>query len=184
MNYPIINGMVLRSYILLMLFQIIISCRSPQDSENRRIVHEWIGKEIIFPDLISRSQINKSTNNNLKIVTRINGNCYPCLSQLNHWKKLIEEISSEYQISFYIFIVADDYEIFNSINEKEIHFDYPFIYDRNDEFYRINKLPQKSAFHTMLLTEKNKVILIGNPIGNIALKDLYVKEIIKHQTGK
>lgn len=176
--------MVLKNYILLLLFQILISCRSPQDSENRRIVHEWIGQEIIFPDQIYGNQLNKPIDNNLKIVTRINGNCYPCLSQLKHWTKLIEEISSEYSISFYIFIVANDYEIFNSINEKEIHFDYPVIYDRNDEFYRKNGLPQKSAFHTMLLTEDNTVILIGNPIENAVLKDLYIKKIMEYQTDK
>ena len=157
-----------------------MSCENSQNSENRRIVNEWIGKEIVFPNQDSENNVNKCNDDNLKIVTRINGNCYPCLVQLKLWKKLIEELKSKHTISFYIFIVANDYEIFESVNEKEIHFDYPVIYDRNDEFYKKNRLPQRSYLQTMLLTDKNKVILIGNPVVNDVLKDLYIEQIKKY----
>lgn len=183
MNYLVIKGAV-KKYILLLLFQTLIFCKGPMVSENSRTVHEWMGEEIFFPDKVSGDPRDKPINDNLKIVTRINGNCYPCLSQLKYWTKLIDEITSKFSVSFYIFIVANDYEIFNLINEKEMHFDYPVVYDHNDEFSKINRLPQNDIFHTMLLTRDNKIILIGNPIHNNVLKDLYIKEILKHQSDR
>ena len=40
-----------------------------------------------------------------------------------------------------------------------------------------NKFPKEQAFQTFLLDKDNKVKVIGNPIQNLAVKDLYLKYI-------
>ena len=40
-------------------------------------------------------------------------------------------------------------------------------------------LPDKEEFHTFLLDEENRVLLVGNPVRNIKLKKLYL-DVIKN----
>ena len=59
-------------------------------------------------------------------------------------------------------------------------FHYTIFYDLDDSFERLNPhLPKNERFHTFLLDENNKVILIGNPTQNLKLKKLYIKELNK-----
>ena len=168
--------------LLLLLFQIIFSCKNSQDSEYENIVNEWIGKEILLPKI---SEGNKLYNpdSNLKIVTRINGNCYSCLSRLKNWKPFVEEVNNKYNIPVFIYMVISDSSIYTEINKKEIHFEYPVIFDTNNEFQKSNNLAQNNIFHTMLLNKSNKVILIGNPINNTKLKELYIEQVINHNNS-
>jgi len=47
-------------------------------------------------------------------------------------------------------------------------------------FERLNPhLPKDERFHTFLLDENNKVILVGYPVNNPKLKELYLKELNK-----
>lgn len=163
-------------FFLLLLSLIFYTCGTTKNTEREIIVTEWVGKEILLPQSIQ--------NNNLKVITRINGNCYPCIYRLKEWKPFIEKLKYKYQIPFLIYVVTADSTIFAEINKNEIHFDYPVIFDANDEFRKHNNLPQNSIFHTMLLSDSNKVILIGNPIGNLKLRNLYINQIDNYYESK
>ena len=53
-------------------------------------------------------------------------------------------------------------------------------YDIDGSFERLNPhLPKNERFHTFLLDEHNKVILVGSPVDNTRLKNLYFSEIKK-----
>ena len=80
-------------------------------------------------------------------------------------------------------MVISDSSIYTEINKKEIHFEYPVIFDTNNEFQKSNNLAQNNIFHTMLLNKSNKVILIGNPINNTKLKELYIEQVINHNNS-
>ena len=41
----------------------------------------------------------------------------------------------------------------------------------------MNKFPQDITFQTFLLDQDNKVKVIGNPVHNLAVRDLYLKQI-------
>ena len=63
---------------------------------------------------------------------------------------------------------------------KEMHFRHTVFYDTDGSFERLNPfLPKNERFHTFLLDEDNKVVLIGNPARNTKLKDLYITELKK-----
>ena len=51
-------------------------------------------------------------------------------------------------------------------------------FDPDGSFERLNPhLPQNEQFHTFLLNEDNKVVLVGSPIHNEKLKNLYLAEM-------
>ncbi|MEE4114896.1 MAG: hypothetical protein V2I37_01940 [Marinilabiliaceae bacterium] len=177
MNYPIYNRilfLVICSHILL-----VVACNSNTKSEENDIENKWYGKQIILPN--QKENALKSINQDgLKIVTRINGHCYSCLLQLKEWQRLIEDVSLKGTISYYIYVVVPDSIYFNNVNSLKIRFNYPIIYDPNDEFRKHNDLEEDSNLHTMLLDSTNRVLGIGNPILNPNILIKY-KNIIKRQ---
>lgn len=168
----------MKYYQILIIIQLVITfgCSNLNKSENEKIVDEWIGKEIILPKL-KYNDIIKENQSGLKIVSRINGNCYSCISQLTEWKEFMNSFSQNEKFPFYFYLVIADSSVYNKINKEKIHFDYPVIFDTNDDFRKKNKLSHNNIFHSMLIDSDNKVILIGNPISNVTMQDLYKKVI-------
>lgn len=138
-------------------------CESNFHKKNEEIVKKWIGKEIILPELCDNA-IQNAFSDGLKIVSRINGNCYSCLIKLKKWKTFMENIPSKERISFYFYLVISDSTVYTNLNNEEIHFDHPVIYDEYNSFHKLNKLNSNSIFHVMLLDSSNRVLLIGDPI--------------------
>lgn len=58
------------------------------------------------------------------------------------------------------------------------NFDYPILIDTLGEFERLNPhLPKNQALHTFLLDENNRVILVGNPLRNKKIKEMFYKRV-------
>ena len=66
---------------------------------------------------------------------------------------------------------------------KGLRFRQTVFYDLDGSFELLNpQLPKNERFHTFLLDEHNKVILVGSPVGNEKLKKLYLEELSRrHQ---
>jgi len=65
-----------------------------------------------------------------------------------------------------------------------LHFRHTVFYDMDGSFERLNPhIPAGNDFHTFLLNEDNKVVLIGNPTHNEDLNNLYQAEIKKGDRG-
>ena len=63
---------------------------------------------------------------------------------------------------------------------EELRFRHTVFYDLDGSFEFLNPhLPKNERYHTFLLNEENKVILVGNPIRNEKLKKLYLKKLNK-----
>ena len=74
--------------------------------------------------------------------------------------------------------------VFQSKDDRELryilkcdNFDRPVCIDRNNRFNSSNRFPQDITFQTFLLDKDNKVKVIGNPVHNLAVRDLYLKQI-------
>lgn len=168
-----------RVYLLLMLLMLLIlACNKASKHELDNIVSVWMGKEVILPGL-NKFNIQNSNPSGLKIVTRINGNCYSCLMQLKEWQIIKEDISQTVSIPFYFYIVVSDSTMYKILNKQEIHFNYPVIFDPFDEFRKLNRLEDNSIFHSMLLDSNNRILLIGNPVNNMKMQNLYKNIIVK-----
>jgi hypothetical protein len=59
-------------------------------------------------------------------------------------------------------------------------FDRPVCIDFQDKLNKQNRFPADITFQTFLLDKDNKVVVIGNPVHNTAVRGLYLKQI----TGK
>lgn len=95
---------------------------------------------------------------------------------LEEWKILIEELEQFYDVSImFIFKLAKEEDLINTLIEFD--FDYPVIFDINDEFIKKNKFINHPLFYVFLLNEDNKIIMLGNPIGNNNLWTLYKEQI-------
>ena len=58
-------------------------------------------------------------------------------------------------------------------------YEWPFFIDENGAFLKNNTvIPQDSRFHVFLLNSENKIILVGNPLNNETIWDMY-KELIE-----
>ncbi len=63
---------------------------------------------------------------------------------------------------------------------KKDNFDKPICLDQSDKLNELNHFPADGRFQTFLLDKYNKVVVIGNPIHNPNIRELYLKEV----TGK
>ena len=59
-------------------------------------------------------------------------------------------------------------------------FDRPVCIDLDNRLNKLNHFPADVTFQTFLLDKENKVTVLGSPVHNTAIKDLYLKQI----TGK
>ncbi len=169
--------------IILLLF--LFSCQDKKKDEIKHLVSEWQGKEIQFPqDMVFTRftsdtvdfNIPKSSHKVLVFVDSIG--CTSCKLQLHRWKELIQYTDSITQgtIPFLFFFQSDDKNEIQYLLKRD-NFDMPICLDQSDKLNRLNHFPVDGKFHTFLLDKDNKVVMIGNPIHNPNIRELYMKEI-------
>ena len=67
---------------------------------------------------------------------------------------------------------------------KNGNFDYPILLDTLNEFAKLNPhLPANRVLHTFLLDEDDNVILVGNPLHNRKIEEMFYK-IVEEKLGK
>ena len=89
------------------------------------------------------------------------------------------------QLRFY-FIFSPVKKDLNSIKAAiaSSMFDYPIILDTLGEFEKLNThLPKNRSLHSFLLDENNNVILVGNPLHNKKIEEMFYK-IVEEKLGK
>ncbi|WP_292269191.1 hypothetical protein [Butyricimonas sp.] len=163
---------------ILYIFIFCISC-NPNKERAEIIVKQWLEKEIKFPDTINIKQDSlwKSlTSKEFKILTIVDSNsCTECRLKLHEWGKYIKEIDSINTSIAFIFVVhTKDYAIVETLKKKN-KFRLPIFHDYENKMGKLNLFPKDPNYQTFLLNKENKVILIGNPIGNLPLWKLYKK---------
>ena len=162
------------------------SCKDREREELSRLVYEWQNKEIYFPDSMVFTRFGTDTISNFfpseapyKVLIYVDSlGCTSCKLQLDRWKKFITYVDSVSgnRIPFY-FVLQTNREKKLARILRNSEFDYPVYIDRENLVEKLNKFPPKIMFQTFLLDKDNKVKVIGNPIQNLAVKDLYLKYI-------
>ena len=177
--------------ILLVLLPIFFSCKNEQKEKEKHIaqlVNEWQGKQIVFPEnLIFTRYLTDTTDfripqSEYKVLVYVDSiGCTSCKLQLHKWKELIEYTDSVTQekVPFLFFFHSKDYKEIRYLLKRD-GFDRPVCIDMDDRLNKLNKFPADMTFQTFLLDKNNKVTVLGNPVHNTAIKDLYLKQI----TGK
>lgn len=151
-----------------------VSCnKNSQKSEAAKIVSEWIGKTIRIPDDLPCTFKGKDTlflppNTPYKVFVFIDSTgCTGCKAQFYRWNPIIEEISQELsdKVNLQFVIHPKDEKELQFLFRKD-NFNYPVYLDRTNEADKLNFFPREAHYQCFLLDDKNKVLLIGNPVIN------------------
>lgn len=176
---------VLKWFLGLCVCLFIASCSESEKERLSRLVKEWEGKEILFPDHSTFTIQGKDTvdfdfqDAEYKIVTYIDSiGCTSCKLQLHNWKKLIERVEklTDKRVAFVFNFCIKAKRDLQSLTKAD-NFEYPVCFDEKDVFNRLNNFPTDVSFQTFLLNKENEVLAIGNPVHNKDVEKLYLKII-------
>lgn len=174
--------------LLLFLFVCFSSCQGKKQAKLIRLITEWQGKEIRFQEEVHFTRFLTDTvfshipDTDYKVLVYIDSaGCVDCRTQLTKWKDFIlftDSAASEAVSFLFFFHPKSEREAFRML--KYDNFDYPVCIDLEDSLNKLNQFPQEIEFQSFLLDRENKVVVIGNPIQNPAVKYYYLEQI----TGK
>ena len=168
-----------------LLLSLLTACKENNKEKFALLVQEWQGKEIVFPqDMAFTRFVTEPVDYRIpdaeyKVLVYVDSvGCTSCKLQLPKWQELIAHVDSATNgnVTFiFVFQSKDDRELRYIL--KCDNFDRPVCIDRNNRFNSSNRFPQDITFQTFLLDKDNKVKVIGNPVHNLAVRDLYLKQI-------
>lgn len=144
----------------------------------------WINKSITIPDdfvwtISATDTVPFDYNRKFKIVNYIDSlGCLSCKSQFPLWSEFVKTINnlSDSDISVMLFLNPRNYANAR-VAIKKADYRFPVCIDLADSLNKLNHFPSDERFHCFLLDENNKVILIGNPVQNSKIRELYIKTI-------
>ena len=163
----------------------LFSCSYDKKHDIEVLVKEWNSKEIRFPDnpVFTRFVIDtvpyRIPRTDYKVVVFVDlVGCISCKLQLPRWKDFMHEVDSlsDGNVPFIFFFQTKDERELRYILKRD-NFSYPVCIDTEDIFKKLNRFPEEMMFQTFLIDSENRVKVIGNPIHNLSVKDLYLKEI-------
>ena len=171
-----------RILLLILCVFCLCACHESERDRTLRLVKEWEGKEILFPQNPIFTIQGKDTvdfdfrDSEYKIVTYVDSaGCVGCKMQLELWNWFIKDLDSlshgTVPICFTIH-PEDKREIQLLLKEKK--FNYPVCLDFENDLFMLNKFPNHIMLQTFLLNKDNRVIVSGNPIHNLEIWDLYL----------
>ncbi len=175
-------------YVLSLLAIVFTACKEPPEKQVIRLVSEWSGKEIRFPNRSIFTSLGKDTVDSFnevgkyRIISYVDSvGCMSCKLQLPRWKELIRETDSLLgnKLTYHFYFHPKDLKDLKYILRRD-RFNYPVCIDLQDEFNRLNRFPSDMTFQTFLLDSLNRVVAIGNPVHNAKVKELYLSLL----TGK
>ena len=169
--------------VILCLFLLATACNNKK-RQLTKLVEEWQGKEILFPSNPELKLYGRDTvcpelfSREYKILNFIDTNgCTECRLKLFDWQMLKEEIDSlNLNVSLVFVAWVKNYKQLEDI-QKLNRFNTPLLYDRTGQADSLNHFPIVPGFQTFLLDKNNRVLLIGSPLGNETLWNLYKKTI-------
>lgn len=173
-------------FILLFFF----SCKESDKERITRLMVQWQGKEVQFPSRMIFTKFASDTvdyqipQSDYKVVVYVDSiGCTSCKLQLAKWKELIATLDSATGGSIPVLF------FFQSNNVREIKyilkrdgFDMPVCINTNDELNKLNNFSSDINFQTFLLDKNNRIKVIGNPILNLSVRELYLNTIIGEKT--
>jgi hypothetical protein len=175
--------------VLLLLFLSAFACKeNKKRTEVEKIINEWVGKEIKFPDSFlccksGNDTVSEFCTNLFQAEYRIllyvdSVGCSSCRLKLFQWKQLIEEADSLFKknLSFLLFFQPKSKKDFDYLSQTE-SFDYPVFLDMAGVINQLNQFPDKMEYQCFLLDKDNKVLMIGNPVLNQKIWELYKQQI-------
>lgn len=160
-----------------------VSCQNSEKKQIAKLVEEWNNREIHFPEHPVFTIQGKDTADFIfadaeyKVVSYVDSTgCTTCKLQLPRWKQLMNEVDSVTggKVPFVFFFHPKNVKELYYILRRDV-FLHPVCFDLNDKLNRLNHFPVDMNFQTFLLDRQNRVRVLGNPINNPKVKELYLR---------
>jgi len=158
-----------------------VGCQESKRSAAEKIVKEWMGKEIIFPEEIDCWYMGRDTlcptirdvPYTLLVHTDSVG-CTSCKLNLPLWKHYIQEIDSiaPGQVDFAFYFQPKSRKDLGHLLRRD-RFEHVIFIDQADALKKSNRFPEEMEYQCFLLDRQNNVVTIGNPTLNPKLWDIY-----------
>jgi len=165
--------------------------------EATKMVVEWTGKEIIFPEntpcyISDKETLQQFCDDNFQKEFKIllyvdSAGCSACRLMLSQWKHIIEEADSLFpgKVGFLPFFQPKNINEIAYLFARD-KFKHPVFMDFKNVVNQLNQFPQSQLFQCFLLDSENKVLVIGNPALNPKIWEIYKSQIggnVKSETG-
>ena len=169
-----------------------ISCSN--NSEIKKDLEMLQSKSITIPTDIKTlvggkdTVVNSFMESELKLIIYSDSSaCSSCAIQKMYlWDSFIED-AEKYQgrLKFYFLFSPTENDLTTvNLALRTNMFDYPVFIDSAGTFAKENPhLPKKPQLHTFLLDKDNKVILVGNPLNNPKIEEMFYK-MVEERLGK
>lgn len=176
--------------LVLMLFGmavILTGCGLSGQRQSGELIQKLIGQEIHFSDtllLSTREWMHDSLRRHIleprpKILVGITSQeCNICQMQLLQWNVYIRKLNRRYGNIPLVFVIAEEPGVAVG-SVRSGHCPAMVLSDPTHMFWKENELPASPVFNTFLLDGDNRVILVGSPIGNPKLQELYERTIAR-----
>ncbi len=163
-------------------------CKDKKKEEILRIVGRWQEKEVVFPDAPEALTFTRYATDTVdyafreapyKVLVYVDSaGCTSCKLQLAKWKQFIRKTDSLTGGTVpFLFVIHPK----NLLEIRELlrsnRFDRPVCIDSGDRLNQANRFPSVFSFQTFLLDKDNRVVVIGNPVHNLAIADLYLDRL-------
>lgn len=165
----------------LLLLSLVVFCTCTKKNPST-VVEEFAGQEIVMPDeliyIISGNPHELDFSDaDFKILTYLDSTgCTRCKMKLPLWSEFLDELqgATDCDINFLMLIDSKEYEevIANVMKSDFVH---PIGIDTLSHFKRRNKFPDRDDFQTVLLDSEDRILLLGNPVKNPKIRELYKK---------
>jgi hypothetical protein len=171
----------MKYFIVITCFSLICSCVNEQATVNENnapaeALENLIGNVVDLPDslmLVSYHTVDShrhvaGSRDLLKLVTFIDAGYSDCPYKLNFWKNFLSSVyAANDNCIFYLYINWTDGKIDSLSNPIHQKFDFPYAW-----YLTTDKKKQ-----TMLLNGQNELLLVGDPVFDTALRELYLNTI-------
>ena len=170
----------------------ITACHNDKREEIARTVAQWQGRAVQMPEgAVFTVQARDTVAMDIyapthKVLVYVDSTgCTSCRLQLHEWKKFIAEVDSATggRVPFLFFLSPKSVKEARYITRRD-DFTYPICVDMQNRLDSLNRFPEQDMFHTFLLDKENRVAVIGNPIHNRSVRDLYMKTLTGRETEK
>lgn len=156
------------------------------------MVEKWQGRTIQMPEetvftVQARDTVPMdvyATTHKVLIYVDSTG-CTSCRLQLHEWKRFMTEVDSatKGRVPFLFFLSPKSLKEARYLTHRD-NFTYPICIDIANRLDSLNHFPKEEMFHTFLLDADNRVTVIGNPIQNRAVYELYMKALTGRDAKK
>lgn len=160
------------------------SCCGWSDYHNTKVLlKDMLESTVSIPKRVTCIQGGKvfpmpeSIRNQPKLVVFVDSTeCSRCrIDKLVHYSEMFT-LSEETNAFKVMILLSTPKSEYNDIYEHLLYSEsqYPVYMDDDNAFRRINpSIPDKSMFHTMIVNENNEIVLVGDPVHNERVMELF-----------